>query len=119
MNPGRGWNHYLEETYLQEYKKSEGEIFTQGTLGFYLRPVKISAPNTSSIPIYSECSKTTRFSILVFLRLEVKLGFDFPRVLPNQKYRPRSVNFDFDEDINPMLGSLKNSSSMKSPNFLQ
>ena len=30
-----------------------------------------------------------------------------------------SLNFDFDEDINPMPGSLKNSSSMKIPNFPQ
>ena len=28
-------------------------------------------------------------------------------------------NFDFGEDINPILGSLKNSSSVKSPNFWQ
>ena len=28
-------------------------------------------------------------------------------------------NFDFGEEINPSLGSLKNSSSIKSPNFLQ
>ena len=49
----------------------------------------------------------------------VKLGFDFIRVLPKQKYRPWSLNFDFDEEINPMLGSLKNFSSVKSPYFSQ
>ena len=30
-----------------------------------------------------------------------------------------SLNFDFEEEINPMLGSMKNSSSVKSPNFPQ
>ena len=49
----------------------------------------------------------------------VKLGFDFPRVLANQKSRPRSLKFDFDEERNRMLGSLKNSSSARSPNFLR
>ena len=119
MNPRRGWNPDLEESYLPKYSKYEAEIFTQGTLGFYFQPLKISAPETSSIPRYSECTKTTRFSILGFFRLGVKLGFDFPRVLPNQKYWPRSIKFDFDEESNPMLGSLKNSSSVKSPNFPQ
>ena len=57
------------------------------------------------------------FSILGFSQLEVKLGFDFPGVSPNQKYRPRSLNLDFDEEINPMPGSLKKSSSVESPNF--
>ena len=41
MNRGRGWNPNLEETYLPEYSESEVAIFTQGTSGFYLRPVKI------------------------------------------------------------------------------
>ena len=61
--------------------------------------------------------KLISFSILGFFRPRVKLGFDFPGVSPNQKYRYRSLNFDFDEEINPMPGSLKNSSSVKSPNF--
>ena len=59
----------------------------------------------------------TNFSILEFLRPRVKLGFDFPRVLLNEKIRPWSLKFDFYEEINPMLGSLKNSSSVKSHNF--
>ena len=80
--------------------------------------MKILDLETSEIPIYSECTKTTPFSILGFFRPGVKLGFDFPRVLLNQKIRPWSLNFDFDEERNPMLGSLKNSSSIKSPNFL-
>ena len=61
--------------------------------------------------------KRIRFSILWFFKLGVKLGFEFPGVIPNQKYQPRSLKFDFDEEINPMLGSLKNSSSVESPNF--
>ena len=63
--------------------------------------------------------KLINFSILGFFQLMVKLGFDFPRFSPNQKYRPRSLNFNFDEERNPMSSSLKNSSSVKSPNFLQ
>ena len=68
---------------------------------------------------YRESTKTINFSILGFFRTRVKVGFDFPRVSPNQKYRPKSLNFDFDKEINPVLGSLKNSSSVKSPNFPQ
>ena len=49
----------------------------------------------------------------------VKLGFDFPAVSPNQKFRPKSLNFNFDEERNPMPGSLKNSSYVKSPIFQQ
>ena len=33
------------------------------------------------------------------------------------KSQPKSLKFDFDEDINPIPGSLKNSSSVRSPNF--
>ena len=53
----------------------------------------------------------------VFLA-RVKLGFDFPGVTPNQKYRPKSLKFDSDEESHPILGSLKNYSSVKIPNFL-
>ena len=86
MNPGRGWNPDLEESYLPDYRELEVEIFTHGTLRFYLRPVKMLAPETSSILRYSECTKTTSFSILGFFKPEVKLGFDFTGFLPNQKY---------------------------------
>ena len=79
--------------------------------------MKILAPDTRSIPIYRECNKTTHFSILGFFRLEVKLGFEFFGVLPNQKFQPFSINFDFDEEINPIPFSLKNSSSVRRPNF--
>ena len=58
------------------------------------------------------------FSILGFLQLGVKIGFDFPGVSPNQKSRPRSLKFDFDEERNPMPSSLKNYSSTRSPSFL-
>ena len=66
MNPGRGWNPDLEESYLPEYSESEVETFTQGISGIYLRPVKISAPDPSPISRYSEYTKTTSFSILGF-----------------------------------------------------
>ena len=61
----------------------------------------------------------TSFSILGFFKPEVKLGFDFPGVSPNQKSRPRSLNFDLDEESNHMPSPLKNSSSVESPNFPQ
>ena len=31
MNPGRGWKHDLEESYLPKYRYFEAEMFTQGT----------------------------------------------------------------------------------------
>ena len=93
-------------------------MFTHGTSGVFLQPMKILAPETS-IPRYNKCTKTTIFSILGFFRPGVKLGFDFLGVSPNEKYRPRSLNFNFDEESNPMSGSLKNSSSVRSPNFPQ
>ena len=86
MNPGRGWKPNLEESYLPEYSESKAEMFTQGTSGFYLHPVKFFSPETYSISRYSEFTKTTCFSILGFFKPRVKLGFDFPRVLLNQKY---------------------------------
>ena len=85
MNPGRGWNPNLEESYLPEHRESKTKIFTQGTLGFYIRIFKIWALDRASILIYSECTKTTNFSNLGFFRPRVKLGFDFPEVLLNQK----------------------------------
>ena len=85
MNPGRGWNPDLEESYIPEYSESEDETFTKGTSGIYLRPVKVSAPDPSPILRYSESTKTISFSILGFFRPGVKLGFDFPGVSLNQK----------------------------------
>ena len=118
----------MEESYLPEYRQYEAEIFIQGKLsiylwlmkilGIYLWPMKILAHDPSSISRYSECTKTTSFSILGFFRPGVKLGFDFPGVLLNQKHQTWSINYDFDEDRNPMLGSLKNSSFVKITNFL-
>ena len=77
MNRGRGWNPNLEESYLPEYSKYEAEIFTQDKSVFYIWPVTILALDTSLILRYSECTKTTCFSILGFFRPRVKLGFDF------------------------------------------
>ena len=36
LNPGRGWNPDLEESYLLQYSECEAEKFTQGTLGIYI-----------------------------------------------------------------------------------
>ena len=108
----------MEESYLLEYSDSEAETFTPCTSGIYIQVVKVLAPNPSPISRYSKSTKTIGFNILVFFRPGVKLGFHFPEVSPNQKYRPRSLNFDFYEESNPMSGSLKNSSSVKIPNFL-
>ena len=116
-NPGRGWNPNLEESYLLEYSYCEDETQIQCTSGIYLQLFKFLTLDPSLMSTYSEYTKTISFSILGFFQPGVKLGFDFSRVPPNQKSRPRSINFDFDEEINPMLGSLKNSSSVKIPNF--
>ena len=112
-NPGRGRNPNLEESYLLEYSELEAEIWRQCTSGIYIQRVKVSAPIPSPILRYSEYTKTISFSILGFFRPGVKLGFDFPVVSTNQKSPPMSL----DEERNPMPGSLKNSSSVKSPNF--
>ena len=119
MNPGRGWNPNLEESYLLEYSESEAETWIQCTSGIYLLPVKVSTPEPCPVSRYIESTNTISYSILGFFMPGVKLGFDFPGVSPNQKSRPRSLNFDFDEGRNPMLGSLKNLSSVKGPNFPQ
>ena len=66
MNPRRGWNPNLEESYHLEYSESEAENFTQGSSGLYIRPLKVLYPETSLILIYSECTKTTSFIILGF-----------------------------------------------------
>ena len=66
MNHGIGWNPKLKESYVQEYSKYEAETFTHGTLGIYLRPVNVLALDPSLISRYSECTKTTSFSILGF-----------------------------------------------------
>ena len=47
MNPRRGWNLDLEETYLLEYSESKAETFTKYTTGIYLHTVKVLAPDTS------------------------------------------------------------------------
>ena len=49
MNPRKGWNPDLKESYLPKYSESEAENFTHGTSGIYLRPVKVSAPEPSPI----------------------------------------------------------------------
>ena len=67
MNPGRGWNPDLEESYLPEYREYEADTFTKGTSGIYLQPVKFLAPDPSPISIYSECTKMTSFSLLGFM----------------------------------------------------
>ena len=67
MNPGRGWNPNLEESYLLEYSESEVETFTQGTSGIYVHLVKCLAPYPSPISRYSECTKMASFSLLGFL----------------------------------------------------
>ena len=119
MNPRRGWNPNLEESYLLEYSEYEAETWTQCTSGIYIQPMSFLAPTPSRILIYSESTENISFPILGFFRPGVKLGFDFPKVSPNQKYRTRYLIFDFDYEINPIFGSLKNSSSVKIPNFPQ
>ena len=117
MNPGLGWKPDLEESYLREYSDYQATKFTQGTWGIYLQLVKFLAPDPSPILRYSECTKTISFSILGVFNLGVKLGFDFPEVLPNQKFWYWSLNFDIEEERNIMINSLKNFASVKSPNF--
>ena len=117
MNFGRGWNPNLEGSYIPEYRESKAKFWIQCKSGFYIQLLQFSTLDPSPISGYSECNKTQQFQYLGFFQLRVKLGFDFLGVSPNQKSRPRSLNLDFDEERNPMLGSLKNSSYVRSPNF--
>ena len=66
MNPGRGWNPELEESYLPEYSEYEAKNFKKCTLGINLHTVNILVPEHSPIFRYSESTKTTSFSILGF-----------------------------------------------------
>ena len=70
MNARRGWNPDLEESYLPEYSEFEAETFTQGTSRIIFQHVNVSDLDPSPIYIYSECTKTTSFSILGFFRPE-------------------------------------------------
>ena len=85
MNPRRGWNPDLEESYLQEYSESESKIFTQGTSGFYLWPMKILSHKSLQSRYIENVPKLISFSILGFFSPGVKLGFDFPGFLLKQK----------------------------------
>ena len=58
MNSRRGWNPDLEGSYLPEYSEYEAEFWTQCKYGFYILPLKFSAPETMPIVGYSECTKT-------------------------------------------------------------
>ena len=51
--------------------------------------------------------------------IKSKLGFFFSQSFVQPIALKLIPNFDFGEDINLGLGSLKNSSSVKSPNFRQ
>ena len=50
--------------------------------------------------------------------LGVDEGFSLLEFYPTKSFEIDHY-FDFGEEINPSLGSLKNSSSVKRPNFLQ
>ena len=84
MNSGRGQNPKLEGSYHPEYSESESCVWRQCSSGVYLRRLQFLASETSPISEYSDCTKTQQFQYLGFLQLRVKLGFDFPGVLPNQ-----------------------------------
>ena len=66
MNPRRGWNPDLEESYLLEYRELEAETLAKSSSGIYIWPVKVSALETSQISRYRECTKMTSFSLLGF-----------------------------------------------------
>ena len=55
---GRGWNPNFERSYLPEYSESEADFWTQCSSGFFLRPLQLSASETSPISKYSDCTKT-------------------------------------------------------------
>ena len=61
MNPRRGCNPKLEESYLLYYSDSEAENITKGTLVLHLRLVKVSAPDRFPIWRCSESPNMTSF----------------------------------------------------------
>ena len=66
MNPGRGWNPDLEESYLPEYREYEAETFTKFKTQIFIRLVKILESDLSPISLYRESSRITKFSPLGF-----------------------------------------------------
>ena len=86
MNPGRGCNPDLEESYLPEYSESETETFTQGTSGIYLRSVNVSALEPSSILRYSKCTKMTGFILLGFSSPGPNQGLSFSKFYPTKNF---------------------------------
>ena len=58
MNPRRGWNPNLEESYLPEYSEYEAEFWTKCKSIFYLRPLKFLVREYSPISGYSDITKT-------------------------------------------------------------
>ena len=117
MNPGRRWNPNLKGSYLWDLvnmRLNFGHSVNQN-FSFDICNLNLLVPCQSQY-IYN-VPKLTSFSILGFFQLGVKLGFEFLGVSTNQKNWSRFLNFDFDEEKNPMSGSLKNYSSIESPNF--
>ena len=73
MNPGRGWNPDLEESYLREYSEYKDEIFTYGTSRIYIQPTNFLAPDPSPIFRYSKSLNMTSFSLLRFSSMNPNL----------------------------------------------
>ena len=66
MNPWRGWNPDLEESYLLDYSEYEAETVKNGRSGFHLHFVNILDPDPSPISIYREIPNMTIFILLGF-----------------------------------------------------
>ena len=60
----------VHSLYLDIGEGSGVKMFTKGTSRFYPHPVNILVPENSSFLIYSECTKTTSFSILGFFQAQ-------------------------------------------------
>ena len=58
MNFGRGWNPNVESSYLLEYSEYESDFWTQAPSWFYVQTLQFSAPETSPISEYNDCTKT-------------------------------------------------------------
>ena len=117
MNFGKGWNPNLEVSYLQEYREYEAEFLDTVYIRIlYFSSEICSSWSFSNIGIYRKYQNLAVLVFRVFLawgqtRVWISWSFTQP------KYWSRSLKFDFDEQRNPIPGSLKNSSSVRSPNF--
>ena len=77
MNPRRGWNLDLEESYLLEYSESEDETWKLCTSGIYLLLVNVLASGPSLILRYRKYTKPYQFQYFRVFQARGQTGLTF------------------------------------------